>query len=31
VAIEQAHAVSTQLGYEGELEDLLDSLRSRRP
>jgi IclR family transcriptional regulator, acetate operon repressor len=30
VAIEQAHAVSTQLGYEGELEDLLDSLRARR-
>jgi IclR family transcriptional regulator, acetate operon repressor len=31
VAIEQAHRVSTQLGYEGELEDLLDSLRARRP
>jgi DNA-binding IclR family transcriptional regulator len=30
VAIEQAHAVSVQLGYEGELEDLLDSLRARR-
>jgi len=30
VAIEQAHTISTQLGYEGELEDLLDSLRSRR-
>lgn len=30
VAIEQAHTVSVQLGYEGELEDLLDSLRSRR-
>jgi IclR family transcriptional regulator, acetate operon repressor len=30
VAIEQAHAVSTQLGFEGALEDLLDSLRSRR-
>jgi IclR family transcriptional regulator, acetate operon repressor len=30
VAIEQAHAVSTRLGYEGELEDLLDSLRARR-
>jgi IclR family transcriptional regulator, acetate operon repressor len=30
VAIEQAHAVSVQLGYQGELEDLLDSLRARR-
>jgi IclR family transcriptional regulator, acetate operon repressor len=30
VAIEQAHTVSVQLGYEGELEDLLDSLRARR-
>jgi IclR family acetate operon transcriptional repressor len=30
VAIEQAHSVSTQLGYQGELEDLLDSLRARR-
>jgi IclR family transcriptional regulator, acetate operon repressor len=30
VAIEQAHAVSVQLGYPGELEDLLDSLRARR-
>jgi DNA-binding IclR family transcriptional regulator len=30
VAIEQAHAISVQLGYEGELEDLLDSLRARR-
>ena len=30
VAIEQAHRVSTQLGYQGELEDLLDSLRARR-
>jgi len=30
VAIEQAHAVSVQLGYEGDLEDLLDSLRARR-
>ncbi len=29
VAIEQAHAVSTQLGYEGDLEDLLDPLRVR--
>jgi IclR family acetate operon transcriptional repressor len=30
LAIEQAHAVSTRLGYEGELEDLLDPLPSRR-
>jgi IclR family transcriptional regulator, acetate operon repressor len=30
VAIEQAHTVSVQLGYQGELEDLLDSLRARR-
>ena len=30
VAIEQAHSVSTQLGFQGELEDLLDSLRARR-
>lgn len=30
VAIEQAHTVSTRLGYAGELEDLLDSLRARR-
>jgi IclR family transcriptional regulator, acetate operon repressor len=30
VAIEQAHAVSVQLGYQGALEDLLDSLRARR-
>jgi IclR family acetate operon transcriptional repressor len=30
VAIEQAHTVSTQLGFQGELEDLLDSLRARR-
>ena len=30
VAIEQAHAISTQLGYTGDLEDLLDSLRARR-
>jgi IclR family transcriptional regulator, acetate operon repressor len=30
VAIEQAHAVSVQLGFTGELEDLLDSLRARR-
>jgi IclR family acetate operon transcriptional repressor len=30
VAIEQAHTVSTQLGYQGDLEDLLDSLRARR-
>jgi len=30
VAIEQAHAVSVQLGFQGELEDLLDSLRARR-
>jgi IclR family transcriptional regulator, acetate operon repressor len=30
VAIEQAHAVSVQLGYQGKLEDLLDSLRARR-
>jgi DNA-binding IclR family transcriptional regulator len=30
VAIEQAHEVSVQLGYEGRLEDLLDSLRARR-
>jgi IclR family acetate operon transcriptional repressor len=30
VAIEQAHMVSIQLGYQGELEDLLDSLRARR-
>lgn len=30
VAIEQAHAVSVQLGYQGRLEDLLDSLRARR-
>jgi IclR family transcriptional regulator, acetate operon repressor len=30
VAIEQAHAVSVQLGHQGELEDLLDSLRARR-
>jgi IclR family acetate operon transcriptional repressor len=30
VAIEQAHAISTQLGYAGDLEDLLDSLRARR-
>ena len=30
VAIEQAHTVSTQLGYAGDLEDLLDSLRGRR-
>ena len=29
LAIEQAHAVSTRLGYEGELEDLLDPLPSR--
>jgi IclR family transcriptional regulator, acetate operon repressor len=29
VAIEQAHAVSTQLGYDGDLEDLLDPLRIR--
>jgi hypothetical protein len=29
VAIEQAHAVSTQLGYAGDLEDLLDPLRIR--
>jgi len=30
VAIEQAHTVSVQLGFKGELEDLLDSLRARR-
>jgi DNA-binding IclR family transcriptional regulator len=30
VAIEQAHSVSVRLGYQGELEDLLDSLRARR-
>jgi IclR family transcriptional regulator, acetate operon repressor len=30
VAIEQAHTISTQLGYEGELEDLLDPLPSSR-
>jgi DNA-binding IclR family transcriptional regulator len=30
VAIEQAHKVSVQLGYEGKLEDLLDSLRASR-
>ena len=30
LAIEQAHAVSTRLGYEGELEDLLDPLPSSR-
>ncbi len=30
VAIEQAHAVSVRLGYQGKLEDLLDSLRARR-
>ena len=30
LAIEQAHAVSTQLGYEGELEDLLDPSPSSR-
>lgn len=29
VAIEQAHAISTALGYAGELEDVLDALRSR--
>jgi DNA-binding IclR family transcriptional regulator len=30
VAIEQAHAVSTQLGFEGALEDLLDGFRAGR-
>jgi IclR family transcriptional regulator, acetate operon repressor len=30
LAIEQAHAVSTRLGYDGGLEDLLDPLPSRR-
>jgi DNA-binding IclR family transcriptional regulator len=29
VAIEQAHEISTALGYAGELEDVLDALRSR--
>ena len=29
VAIEQAHAISAALGYAGELEDVLDALRSR--
>lgn len=30
VAIEQAHTVSTQLGFEGALEDLLDGFRAGR-
>jgi IclR family acetate operon transcriptional repressor len=29
LAIEQAHSVSTRLGYEGDLEDLLDPVRAR--
>jgi DNA-binding IclR family transcriptional regulator len=31
VAIEQAHEISTALGYAGELEDVLDALRSSGP